>query len=465
MRMLSEVTTRGLARRLGCFLAAGLLLSAALPAREKPARQSARSARQRFVTERSGSLLTHRNLRLKLLTDLGSVRIHTLDTARVSYTVRVETDSDSSEAKKLREQFVVTANHGPAGATLRGRAPQREMEGLLWVTFDVSVPSNYSLDVATGAGNIQCDDIAGRANLATQGGNITLGNVLGSAHLETMGGHIVVHDVSGDLSASTGAGHVTAGHIGGTATLHTGGGHIRVSSVGRAGKFDTGGGNISLSEAGAELTATTAGGTIEVGEASGSIRARTGGGGIRVAKIAGPTQLDTGSGSIYLTQVLSPVHASTGTGTITAWINPGAKLSQLTELDSGDGDIVVYLPKQFEIAIDAQIARGDEHHFIADPAFPLKVNYTLSESGGRTLLAAGSLNGGSKILRLRTVAGNIRLIVSDTCLQLQKQVYQQQMEKLRTQLRMHLAPPPPPLPEPPPSQPPLEQPPPRRPGE
>jgi hypothetical protein len=463
MRKYSEVTIRSLSRPLGCFLAAGMLLSAALPAKEKPAREAARAGRQRFATERSASIPTQSNLRLKLLTDLGSVRIHTHDAARVSYTVRVETDSDSPEAKKLREQFIVTANHGPAGAILRGRAPQREMEGLLWVTFDVTVPSKYSLDVATDAGNIQCDDIAGRVSLTTQGGNITLGNVLGSAHLETMGGHIVVHDVSGDLNASTGAGHVTAGHIIGTATLQTGGGHIRVASVGRVGKFDTGGGNISLSQAGAELVATTAGGTIEVGEASGSIRARTGGGGIRVARIAGPTQLDTGSGSIYLTQVLSPVHASTGTGTITAWINPGAKLSQLTELDSGDGDIVVYLPKQIEITIDAQIARGDEHHFVADPAFPLKVNYTVSEGGGRTLLAAGSLNGGSKILRLRTAAGNIRLILSDTCLQLQKQVYQQQMEKLRTQLRMHLAPPPP-LPEPSPSQPPPEQPP-RRPGE
>ena len=353
----------------------------------------------------------------------------------MTYSVRVETDSDSPEAQKLRKEFIVMAHSGPEGVVLHGQAPEREMEGRLWITLDVTVPSEYNLDVATGAGNVECDDVTGRVVLQTDGGNITAGNVDGTAHLETQGGHIIVRDVTGDLSASTGGGHITAAHIGGGAMLHTDGGHIRLASVGRIGKLETMGGNISIQQAGAELFASTGGGQIEVGEASGSIRARTGGGGIRVARVAGPTQLDTGAGSIYLTQVLSPVHATTGAGAITAWINADAKLTQITEFESGEGDIVVYLPKLIPVTIDAQIAMGDEHHFIADPAFPVKVTYLTSDGGVRTVHAEGALNGGGMTLRLRTTAGNIRLVLSDTCLQLQQQVYKQQMEQLKRQLR------------------------------
>ena len=41
------------------------------------------------------------------------------------------------------------------------------------------------------------------------------------------------------------------------------------------------------------------------------------------------------------------------------------------ELDSSDGDIVVYLPRQLPVTIDAQMQMADEHRVIVDPAFPL----------------------------------------------------------------------------------------------
>ena len=46
--------------------------------------------------------------------------------------------------------------------------------------------------------------------------------------------------------------------------------------------------------------------------------------------------------------------------------------------------------------------------------------------------AQGSLNGGGEVLRLRTVAGNIRFVLSDAGEQMQ--IYRQQMEGLQKQL-------------------------------
>ena len=48
----------------------------------------------------------------------------------------------------------------------------------------------------------------------------------------------------------------------------------------------------------------------------------------------------------------------------------------------------------------------------------------------------GELNGGGQVLRLRTVAGNIRLMLSDADKQLV--MYKQQMEQLEQNLRMQM---------------------------
>ena len=433
--------------------ACGLLIPAAF-GKQKFHSLNPGNSQRRLLEEKTGKLAAHEGQRLKLGTELGDVHIHMQQTNEVSFRVRVETDQSGAIPANNKENktFLVMVANLPDGVLMHGKAVRREDVEHLWITYDVTVPVKYSLEVNTGAGSIDAEDASGHVLLTTAGGDITIGNVNGSARLETGGGHIHVKDVTDDLTVSTGGGHISVGKIGHNAVLHTGGGHIHLGSVGGIARLDTGGGNVSLEHAGAGLVATTSGGQIEVGEAWGAIRAQTGGGGIRVARLAGPTQLETGDGSIYLTQVQSPVRASTGTGGITAWFVPEAKLASASELESGDGDIVVYLPKWLPLTIDAQIQLGDEHHVIADPAFPLKISYVGSEGGARVVHAEGLLNGGGGVLKLRTVAGNIRLILSDTCLQLQKQIYTQQMEHLQkqieTQMRIVQKPEPTPAPAP-----------------
>jgi hypothetical protein len=415
---------------------AGLLL--AFPSAGQTKASKAGSNAHRISTQLTGEVPTHAGQRLKLGTDLGNVRIHVHDAEVVDYKVELNTDSSQPHAQDLLKQFTVYSRATGEGVLVKGSTSTQGSSGRLWVTFDVNIPRNYSVDIVTGGGSIETDDINGRATLTTAGGNITAGAVSGNARFDTGGGHVRVKDVSGDLMASTGGGHISGGAIAGSAILHTGGGHIRVTSVGGTAKFDTGGGNISVEKAGAELVAGTSGGQIDVGEASGNVRARTAGGGIRVVRVTGSTNLETGGGSIYLTQVDGAVRATTAAGQITAWLGPEAKLPGGCDLQSSDGDIVVYIPRELPVTIDALVRLGDEHRLIVDPAFPLKVSYDDPSEGGRMIRAEGPLNGGGEVLKLRAVAGNIRLALSDTAKQLE--IYHQQMDELQKQLKLHLHP-------------------------
>jgi hypothetical protein len=419
---------------------AALILAAILPvlialpiAAKSPAVTASTDPGPKLTREIKGSLPTHDGQRLHLVTELGNVRVHTGSSGKVEYHITLGTDASDPDSQKLLKDFELAAHPTPDGVLLRGEISGNGCTGHLWVTFDVSVPDAYNLDVTSHGGNIETEDVDGRALLSTSGGNISAGSVDGFAHFETGGGHITVKDVSGDFFASTGGGHITAGAISGNASLHTGGGHIRVVSIGGIAKLDTGeGGNISVEKSGGGLTADTRGGQIEVGEAGGQVRARTGGGGIRVVRSSGPTNLESVRGSIYLTQVNSAVRASTNAGGITAWLGPDGKLPGGCDLHSADGDIVVYIPKELQLTIDAAIQQGEDHRLVVDPAFPLKVSYDDVSNGSRVVRAAGTLNGGGEVLRLRAVAGNIRIVMSDSNRQLQ--VYKLQMDQLQKRL-------------------------------
>jgi TonB family protein len=330
----------------------------------------------------------------------------------------------------------VFARRTPAGIALDGQVPWRTFRGPFRVNFEVHIPLRYNLDATTQAGNIDVQDIDGRVALVTAGGNITVGRVGGrdtlshpapgataqvAARLETQGGHITIGDVTGDLRATTAGGHIMTGNIEGDAILHTGGGDIHTGRVAGAATLDTGGGNIHVGSAGSSVTANTAGGQIDFGAAAGIIRAHTGGGAVRIERFSGPTAVEASGGSVFLRQVDGPLRVSAATGNITAWFTdnaePGAmiaakgvrKMRGASQLTSGEGDIIVYLPRELAVTIDAVVEQGGAHRIVADPSLPLRVSCQDSASGVRALHCEGSLNGGGEVLHLKAVSGNILL--------------------------------------------------------
>jgi TonB family protein len=391
-----------------------IFLAAALACAAGVAAETGQDAANRVTDERSGVLPTREGQRLQLNTDSGKVRILTSNTAsnEVRYTVRIETDGRDPKAKALLQQFRVTGASTPDGVRITGASPWKNYRGRLAVSFEVRVPRRYDVEVQTGAGTIEAEDLGGRAQLKTRGGNIKAGRIAGSALLDTAGGHIQLVAVEGDLTAVSGGGHIVVEKVNGAATLTTRGGHIKVFSVARAAEMRTDGGNIYVKErVGGKVTAESGGGQIVLAEVAGAVDARTSGGGIKILSVAGPSQLQTAGGSIHLEKIQDSVQASTGSGQIVAWFASTGKKEKVgnSELICGQGDILVYLPRDLAVNIEATIEAAGEHRVEA-PELPLKTSWVRSASGPRVLRAEAVLNGGGEVLKLHTVAGNIKLL-------------------------------------------------------
>src|SRR5579859_745409 len=409
--------------------------------------RAADPATQRATFDRSGVLNTRDGLTLKLTADEGSIRIVPLDRGAspvIRYSVHVETDLRGNQAQQLLERYSVTAQSSASGVEISGALPPQRPAGVQFsVHFEIAVPMNYNLDINTEVGDIEALDIGGTASLITQGGNIhtlrigraglqnaSLGHPV--AKLATEGGHIQIGDVLGDVSAFTAGGHIVAGFISGEANLHTGGGHIRAEGIGGRAELVTEGGNISVGKASKFVSVKTGGGQIDFGEVDGSVRAQTGGGGIRVMYVAGPMEVESTGGSICLTRVASSVHAATGDGTITAWITPDGQssgavhLAGASQLSSGSGDIVVYLPRNLAANIEAIVESGGEKQIEADPALALRFN----SSGPGAVKGWLALNGGGAPLKLKTAAGKIKLQFIDSETGLRDSLIREQRERL-----------------------------------
>ncbi|MGC2830534.1 MAG: energy transducer TonB [Candidatus Acidiferrum sp.] len=408
----------------------------------------------RVAVDRSGVLQTRDGLTLHLTTDLGSVRIVPLEPGAppvVRYAVHIETDARAPLAQSLLDRYSLTARATASGVEIVGTSPSQSgrigANAQFYVQFEVAVPAVYSLDVNTGVGDIETQDVGGTASLITQGGNIRTGRIgyIGwrnapqghpTAKLSTEGGHIQVQDVAGDLDAFTAGGHIVTGNIRGDAVLRSGGGHIRAGQIGGRARLETDGGNITLKQAGSFVSVRTGGGQIDFGEVRGSVRAQTGGGGIRIITVSGPMEVESNGGSICLTRVAGAVQAATAGGNIQAWINPDANssggkvsLPGASQLSSGAGDIVVFLPRNLAANIDALVENGSLGRIDADPSLLMKIQPLGNRNSG-PVHAVGVLNGGGEILKLRTTVGKIRLQFLDADTGLRDSLIREQRERI-----------------------------------
>lgn len=411
--------------------------------------------------DRSGEFRVTNGMTLHLTADLGNVRIQTLPPGAspvMRYTVHIETDAPLPAGQKLLDRYSLTTGETIDGVYLSGALPNLTVPTAthryatrnvqFYVQFVVTIPATFSLDVSTGLGDIETSDIEGRAVLVTQGGNITTGHIgmVGPAlprgehavaKFETQGGHITLKEVAGDVDAHTAGGHILAGNIEGNAKLRTGGGHIRASRIKGTARLETDGGNITVGEAGAYVVVRTSGGQIDFGEVHGSVHAETGGGGIRVMSVAGPMEVASSGGSICLTRVANRVRAETGEGTITAWINPEAtekarlvRLPGPSQLASHTGDIVVFVPRNIAMTVDATVENGGPSRIETDPSLPLNIQ---SQPDG-TVHAIAALNGGGALLKLHTTAGKIHLQYLDAQAALRQSLLEEQRQRLAERL-------------------------------
>src|SRR5260370_36170834 len=155
--------------------------------------------------------------------------------------------------------------------------------------------------------------------------------------------------------------------------------------------------------------------------------------------VSGPMELESSSGSICLTRVAGALQAARSGGTLRAWINRDSRagggnvhLAGASQLSSGNGDIIVFLPRNLAANIDAMVMNGGEGHIEADPALHLTVQ--VSANGSGQVHAMALLNGGGAPLKLKTTAGKIRLKYLDSDVALHQLLVSEQVDRLNKRL-------------------------------
>ena len=352
----------------------------------------------------NGSLQAAHNLRIKV--EAGTVRVEGGSSQGISYVIHSKSYEGSEDrARRQLESYKISAYVRGDTAWIVG-----EWEGGSPHKFssevNVTVPRNMEfVKIETEGGDVVTTGISGRLEAQSGGGTIHLDDIGGTVNAETGGGAIDVGNVGSDLSLRTGGGAIHIGSAKGRVVAESGGGNLVLVSASQGASLQTGAGTIHVDKCTGELKAETAGGAIELGDISGNVTTETGGGSIKLSSAGGPVKAETGGGGIELWGVPS-AHVQTGAGPIVAKFISSRGERTDSVLETGVGDITIYLVPNINLTIRASIEASTGHRIMSD--FP---EIRVSSEGGqwdpKQVSAEGQLNGGGPVLKLRTSMGNI----------------------------------------------------------
>lgn len=355
--------------------------------------------------EITGSLAGVKTLRVKV--DMGSVVVHGAQQQGINYIVHTHFNNGSEEeARRQFDKFKVSAyvkgdTAWIVGDWQGGRRP-RHFSG----EFNINVPREITLvKLDTEGGNVETTGIAGRLEAETGGGGIRLDDIGGGVSAETGGGSIDVGTVNGDLGLHTGGGSIQVRHANGKVIAETGGGTVQIQSGAQGASIETGGGSVEVRQCSGRVKVSTGGGSVELSQLDGPADIETGGGSIRLVSAKGHVSAETGGGGIELDGVPS-ARAETGAGGITVkLVNTGGERHD-SDLETGAGDITVYIAADVAINLRASVDMGNGHRISSD--FPdIRVHSEGDQWGPKTLTAEGQLNGGGPLVKVHTSSGDI----------------------------------------------------------
>ena len=148
-----------------------------------------------------------------------------------------------------------------------------------------------------------------------------------------------------------------------------------------------------------DLELESVNGGIRVNAVSGAIEAETTNGSIRFAEVQGAVQAETKNGSIRLSEIQGAIQASTENGRIEAAVSRRGQDEHEIRASTTNGSIEVALPRGFKARLKAATVNG---HIKTD--FPVTVKGRIGSKS-----VDGDINGGGRLVYLKTVNGSIRL--------------------------------------------------------
>jgi hypothetical protein len=158
----------------------------------------------------------------------------------------------------------------------------------------------------------------------------------------------------------------------------------------------SGDGSVEVDAIAGSLDIQTGDGNVLVRGASGRIRLYTGDGSIDGRDLDGSLAATTGDGSVRITGRFDVLAVKTDDGRLVANALPGSRVMQPWHLQTGDGNVVLELPRDLGARIDASTSDGRVRS-----ALPLQ---QLAESH-----VVGDINGGGPPIVVRTGDGSIDL--------------------------------------------------------
>jgi DUF4097 and DUF4098 domain-containing protein YvlB len=355
--------------------------------------------------EITGSLAAVKNLRVKV--DMGSVVVHGGQRQGINYVVHTRFGTSSEQdARRQFENYKITAYVKGDTAWIvadwqGGRQPRHCSS-----EFAVMVPREMAL-----------------VKLETDGGNVEATGLTGKVEAQSGGGSMHLDDIGGGVYAETGGGGIDVGTVSGEIGLHTGGGSIEVHRANGKVVAETGGGSVEIHSGAQGATVETGGGSVEVRQCNGKVKVSTGGGGVDLSDIGGPVEIETGGGSIRLTSAKGHVHAETGGGGIELFGVPSARAEtgaggitvklvntggerRDSDLETGAGDITVYIASDVAVNVWASVDLANGHRITSE--FPdIHVHSEGGQWEPKTFTAEGKLNGGGPTLKVHTSTGDI----------------------------------------------------------
>jgi DUF4097 and DUF4098 domain-containing protein YvlB len=344
---------------------------------------------------------------LKIKVDMGSLVLRGGQQQGVNYLAHIRFGTSSEEeARHQFEMYKVNAYvRGDTGWIVAdwqgGHQPQHCSS-----EFSVMVPRELTLvKLETAGGNVEATGVIGRVEAESGGGSMRLDDIGGGVHAETGGGSIDVGSVTGELGLHTGGGSIVVHHANGKVTAETGGGSVTIQSGAQGAVIETGGGSIQVRQCNGKIKVSTGGGGVDLSDIDGPADIETGGGNIRLSSAKGNVHAETGGGGIELYGVPS-AQAETSAGGITVkLLNTGGERRD-SDLETGAGDITVYIASDVALNVRASVDIANGHRITSD--FPdIHINSEGGQWGPKTYTAEGQLNGGGPVLKVHTSTGDI----------------------------------------------------------
>jgi hypothetical protein len=335
----------------------------------------------------------------KLIVDINNGNIHINTWDKNQLVLKTDADDDGPgnklEINQSGNNITINGAHNFSGSDLQ-----------------ISVPYEFNFQIETDAGTVIFKgNITGNVDVKTSGGDIKSDNIYGSLDANTFGGNITTMNIKGQTKLNSGGGDIKVGDIEGDLVLKTGGGNVKVGKVNKTLKLRTGGGNISVVEIGNVAEVVTGGGNIIVDKSDNKIEITTGGGDIKLNAPYGEIIARTGSGSIHVQNAFNKMNVNTGSGD--AEISLTSAYKGNSEIKSGNGNVILYLPASIHATVIAKVnswdAGDEEGNNIENIKSDFKVSTVDKKGDTGQVVAVYQINGGGNNINIYVSNGNVEL--------------------------------------------------------